>query len=232
MMLMRGIVAIVVSLMLSPTTYGQTALPIALANDDIVRMVQAKLPPDIIIATIESTNFDFDLSPGGLILLKGSGVEDRVIQTMQAKTRERESGATTDAVTRSAPENSRRLATSKDPAFILHNFRTLLVNASDAQFFDSAQMKAELGRNKEFAALNIAVVDDPAVADVTLDVSYTFAWDYPFSLRHQNTSIILLSGKGSGPFSGPSGATSVADELTRLLKPYRNDPQPLAPGKK
>jgi len=205
--------------------------PITLTNDDIVRMAQAKLPPHIIIATIESANLDFDLSPDGLIRLKESGVEDRVIQTMQAKTRERESGATTDAVTRSAPENSRRLATSKDPAFILHNFRTLLVNASDAQYFDSAQVKAELGRNKDFTALKIAVVDDPALADVTLDVSYTFAWDYPFSLRHQNTSVILLSGKGSGPFSGPRGATSVASELTRLLTPYRIDPQPARPGK-
>jgi hypothetical protein len=69
-------------------------------------------------------------------------------------------------------------------------------------------------------------VDDPAVADVVLDVGYTFAWDYPFSLKHQNTSVVLLSGKGSGPFSGPRGATSVAGELVKLLKPYRVAPQP------
>jgi len=52
-------------------------------------------------------------------------------------------------------------------------------------------------------------------------VNYTFAWDYPFALKHQNTSVVLLSGKGSGPFSGPAGATSVASELVKALQPYR-----------
>jgi hypothetical protein len=64
-------------------------------------------------------------------------------------------------------------------------------------------------------------VDDPAVADVVLDVAYRFAWDYPFTVRHQNTSVVLVSGKGSGPFSGPRGATSVASELVKALRPFR-----------
>ena len=54
-----------------------------------------------------------------------------------------------------------------------------------------------------------------------LTVNYTFAWDYPFVLKHQNTSVVLLSGKGVGPFSGPAGANSVAGELAKALKPYR-----------
>jgi hypothetical protein len=53
-------------------------------------------------------------------------------------------------------------------------------------------------------------VDDRAVADVVLDVDYTFAWDSPFTLKHQNTSMVLLSGKGSGSFYGPKEASSVA----------------------
>ena len=52
-------------------------------------------------------------------------------------------------------------------------------------------------------------------------MNYTFAWDYPFALRHQNTSVVLLSGKGVGPFSGPAGAISVAGELAKVLRPYR-----------
>jgi hypothetical protein len=84
-------------------------------------------------------------------------------------------------------------------------------------------MKAALAKNKGFPALNISIVDDAAVADVILDVDYTFAWDYPFTLKHQNTSVVLLSGKGSGPFSGPKGATSVANEFVKLLNPYRSE---------
>src|SRR5262245_16036463 len=140
---------------------------------------------------------------------------------MQARVRTHDAGTTTDVSTRAVPEKSELLAASKDPEFILRNFKTMLVNASRATYFKTDQMKAALGRNKEFATLKIAIVDDPAVADVVLDVSYTFAWDYPFAVKHQNTSVVLVSGKGTGPFSGPGGATSVASELVKALKPYR-----------
>ena len=69
--------------------------------------------------------------------------------------------------------------------------------------------------------MNITIVDDPRVADVVFEVTYTFAWDYPFELRHQNTTAVLLAGKGEGPFSGPLGAADVAYEFVRLAKPYR-----------
>ncbi len=120
---------------------------------------------------------------------------------------------------------------SKDPDFILRNFRTMYVDAQKAKFFGSDQMKGALGSNKHFVAMHIALVDDRYLADVVLEVGYTFAWDYPFSLKHQNTSIVLLAGKGSGAFSGPKGATSVAKQLTKLLKPYRSvAPAPKAGG--
>jgi hypothetical protein len=113
---------------------------------------------------------------------------------------------------------------SKDRDFILRNFRTMSVSTRKAQFFGDSQMKAALARNKGFAALHISLVDDPGMADVVLVVGYTFAWDYPFTLKHQNTSIELLAGKGYGPFSGPAGAASVAQQLIKLLKPYRSTP--------
>ncbi len=115
---------------------------------------------------------------------------------------------------------------SKDPDFILRHFRTMFVSVNDraAAFFGSDQLKASLQANKDFAGLHVAVVDDPTLADVVLEVGYTFAWDYPFTLRHQNTTLVLLAGKGTGPFSGPRGATSVAKQLVKLLKPYRSNP--------
>ncbi len=120
-----------------------------------------------------------------------------------------------------APDQSDLLRNSKDPDFILRNFHTMWVDARDAQYFDSYQMKAALGRNKEFRELNIQMVDDPRVADVLLKVGYTFAWDYPFQLKHQNTTIVLLAGKGVGPFSGPLGAADVAHEFGQAVKHYR-----------
>jgi hypothetical protein len=204
---------------LSGTALAQSDAP--LTNDDVVKMVRAELATRIIRTTIESSNAKFDLSPAGLIALKEAGVSDDLIAAMQARMQDLARGAITDAATRTAPEKSELLSSSKDPDLILRNFKTMLVDASGAQLFGDEQMKAALGRNKEFAALGISLVDDPAVADVVLKVNYTFAWDYPFSLRHQNTSLVLLSGKGSGPFSGPAGASSVASELVKVLKPYR-----------
>ena len=120
-----------------------------------------------------------------------------------------------------APDQSELLKNSRDRDFILHNFRTMYVDARDAKYFGSDQMKAALGKNKEFEKLNIRIVDDPRVADVVLTVSYTFAWDFPFELMHQNTTIVLLSGKGEGPFSGPLGAADVARNFVNVAKPWR-----------
>ena len=192
-----------------------------LTNDDVVKMVRAQLGTSIIRTTIDASNATFDVSPAGLIALKAAGVDDDLIQAMQTRMQALARGLTTDSATRRAPEKSELLAESKDPEFILRNFKTVLVDASRAVYFGTAQMKAALGENKGLAALKMTIVDDPAVADVVLNVSHTFAWDYPFTLKHQNTSMVLLSGKGSGPFSGPLGASSVANELVKALKPYR-----------
>ncbi|HEX9255654.1 MAG TPA: hypothetical protein VF938_08905 [Candidatus Angelobacter sp.] len=122
-----------------------------------------------------------------------------------------------------APDQSELLKNSKDRDFILRNFRTMYVDARDAKYFGSRQLKAALGKNKDFWKLNVRMVDDPRVADVILKVSYTFAWDYPFELTHRNTTMVLLSGKGEGPFSGPLGAADVARNLVNLAKPWREE---------
>ncbi|HZD96055.1 MAG TPA: hypothetical protein VE133_17470 [Candidatus Sulfotelmatobacter sp.] len=128
-----------------------------------------------------------------------------------------------------APDQSELLRNSKDRDFILRNFHTMYVDAREAKYFGSQQMKAALGQNKEFQKLNIRMVDDPRVADVVLKITYTFAWDYPFELRHQNTTYVLLSGKGDGPFSGPLGAADVARQFANAAKPWRE--QKKADGK-
>jgi hypothetical protein len=98
----------------------------------------------------------------------------------------------------------------------------MYVDARGAKYFGSDQMKAALGKNKDFRNLNLRIVDDPKLADTVLVVGYTFAWDFPFELKHQNTSIVLMSGKGYGPFSGPLGAASVAREFVKAFKAYRS----------
>jgi hypothetical protein len=121
-----------------------------------------------------------------------------------------------------APDQSDQLKNAKDQESILRNFKTMYVMTSrDVKFFDAALMKAALKRNADFQKLDIRIVDDRDVADTVLVVSYTFAWDYPFELRHQNTTTVLLAGKGEGPFSGPLGAADVARQFVKAAKPWR-----------
>ena len=115
------------------------------------------------------------------------------------------------------------LKNSKDHDYILRKFHTMYVDARDAQYFGSDQMKAALGNNEDFAKLNIHIVEDARVADTVLTVGYTFAWDYPFALRHQNTTMVLVSGKGEGPFSGPLGAADVARQFVNQIKAWREE---------
>lgn len=119
------------------------------------------------------------------------------------------------------PERSDALQISNNPEFILRTFRTMRVDASRAPFFGSDHMTAALRKAEGFDALKITIVDDPRFADVVLEVGYTFPRVYPFSLKHQNTSIVLLSGRGSGSFLRGRGAGGVAKEFVKLLKAYR-----------
>jgi len=53
-----------------------------LTNDDIIKLVQAKLPDSIVIAKIKSSSCDFDTTAAGLIKLKQAGISDSVLQAM------------------------------------------------------------------------------------------------------------------------------------------------------
>lgn len=210
------VIAMLVGALLLPVAQGSGQGP-PLTNQDVVKMVRADLSAPIIRRTIESAAaVDFDLSPDGLIALKGAGVPDDIIASMQSKL-----ATVKPPASLTAPEKSEVMSTVKGPGDILRSFKTLAVDARQASFFDSAQVVAELRKQKDFGVLGITIVDNAALADVVLQVSYTFAWDYPYKLVHQNSSVVLLSGTGSGPFSGPEGARSVAAKLVKQLRAAR-----------
>ncbi len=58
------------------------ATPQGFSNDDVIKMVQAKLPDSILIAKIKSSTCDFDTSPDALIKLKRAGVSDIVLNAI------------------------------------------------------------------------------------------------------------------------------------------------------
>jgi hypothetical protein len=61
---------------------GEQRSSSSLTNDDIIKLVQAKLSDSVIIAKIKSSSTDFDTSPDALIKLKRAGVSDAVLQAI------------------------------------------------------------------------------------------------------------------------------------------------------
>ena len=57
----------------------------ALTNEDIVRLTQAEMGAEVIIAKIQASATDFDTSVEQLLELKGAGVEDSVLAAMVNK---------------------------------------------------------------------------------------------------------------------------------------------------
>jgi len=156
-------------------------------------------------------------------IIRDSGYEDGDFVFFRADVKP--ASRTTKAGTKSATGKIGSAGQATDADAILRSFKTMYVLAQKTRFFSSNDLGAALAQNKDFTSLHIQIVDDPKAADVVLDVTYTPAWDYPFELKHQSTSMVLLAGKGTGPFSGPVGATSVAKELVKLAKPYRGGPE-------
>lgn len=69
-------------LLVSSSTTPAAATQQKLTNKDVVKMVKASLPVDVIVQAIKSSTPEFDVSADGLIALKQDGVSDSIIQAM------------------------------------------------------------------------------------------------------------------------------------------------------
>ncbi|HLK65672.1 MAG TPA: hypothetical protein VKU19_19675 [Bryobacteraceae bacterium] len=56
--------------------------PAAMTNQDVIKLVKAQLPEDLIISKIKSSQTRFDTSVDGLVALKSAGVTDPIIAVM------------------------------------------------------------------------------------------------------------------------------------------------------
>jgi hypothetical protein len=70
-----------------------------LTNQDVINMVKAGLPPEIVVQTIKSNNNSFDISADALIVLKKAEIPDSVIQAMVARTQNTGTGETPSPLT-------------------------------------------------------------------------------------------------------------------------------------
>jgi serine/threonine protein kinase len=61
--------------------------PSRMTNSDVIAMVTAKVPENVILSQIRTSDTDFDLSPEEVIRLAREGVSERIIETMRDPSR-------------------------------------------------------------------------------------------------------------------------------------------------
>jgi Trypsin-like peptidase domain len=112
------------------------------------------------------------------------------------------------------------VVTETDPAKLLFNSKTIYVN-SYSNIFKSVQLVNELRKRKEFADWNISFVDEREVADLVLDIEHVaLTWEFPFSIRHQRTGIVIATGKVYA-WGGGDGDSLMASRIVEKLTKVR-----------
>lgn len=119
---------------------------------------------------------------------------------------------------------------SHDPVQILRSFRTMVI-ISKTVWLNVDLMQNAMQKEPVFAAWGLAIVADPRVADVRLTVNRVlFTWTWTYEMVHQNSGIILATGKMNAT-AGGAGASKIADDVVRQISKARGMPGGVAPPK-
>lgn len=92
----------------APSGHPQSHSPASskITNDHVIRMVKAGVPESAIIASIQSSRGEFDLSADGLLALHRAGVNQRILETMIASQSAKSSPATSTNTSVTADEGA------------------------------------------------------------------------------------------------------------------------------
>lgn len=116
-----------------------------------------------------------------------------------------------------------------DPGKLLAGSRTVYIT-SYSNLFKSVQLLNELKKKQEFTNWNLSFVDDREVADLILEVEHIpLTWEFPFSIRHQRTGVVIAAGKvyaWGGGDGAPLMASRVVERLTKLRASVKIESKP------
>ncbi len=112
---------------------------------------------------------------------------------------------------------------TRDPMHLLRDFRTIYI-ISRTVWLKLDLMQQALQRQPALRAWGVALVADPKVADVRLTVDRVlFTWTWTYEMVHQNTGIVLASGKLNAT-AGGSAADHIAQVLVQRIAESRGMP--------
>jgi hypothetical protein len=116
-----------------------------------------------------------------------------------------------------------------DPIKLLLAAKTIYVH-SRSVIFKPVQLLNEMKKRHEFTDWGYSFVDESEVADLILEIDHlAFTWEFPFSIRHQRSGVVITAGKifawGGGDGAGIM-AKRVAERLTKLRASARTQVTP------
>lgn len=120
---------------------------------------------------------------------------------------------------------------SRDPMQLLRTFRTIYI-VSKTVWLKQDLMQQALNKEPALTAWGVAIVSDPQVADVRLSVDRVlFTWTWTYELVHQNTGIVLGTGKYNA-IAGGAGADKIAQAIVSRIAEARGLPTATVEPKK
>ena len=120
---------------------------------------------------------------------------------------------------------------SHDPTQILRTFHTIYI-LSKTVYAKPEVIQSALQKEPAYAAWGLLMVTDPQVADLRLTIDRPlFTFTYTYELAHQNSGIILDTGRVKGASDG-AVAPKIARLVMQRVATARGWPQGIAPTKK
>ena len=120
---------------------------------------------------------------------------------------------------------------NRDPIQLLRNFKTIYI-VSKTVWLKPELMQESMYKEPALSAWGLVVVSDPKVADVRLTVDRAiFTWTWTYELVHQNTGIVLGTGKYNA-ISGGAGASKITEAVVGRIAEARGAPPGVPDTKK
>jgi hypothetical protein len=105
----------------------------------------------------------------------------------------------------------------------MRDFRTMYI-ISRTVWLKLDLMQQALHRQTALRSWDVALVADPKVADVRLTVDRVlFTWTWTYEMVHQNTGIVLASGKLNAT-AGGAAADKIAEAVVQRIGESRGAP--------
>jgi hypothetical protein len=116
---------------------------------------------------------------------------------------------------------TRAVVISADLASIMRSARTIFIE-SNTVFLKSEKLAGEFQKRPEFRALGLAVVTDPKLADIRIELNRPpFTFTYAFTATSPETSLLLTSGEIIA-WDGQLAAPKIAKEILKRIGAARS----------